>query len=154
MNKKSDKINEGKAAEESRHLIVGKKPRTVKELIENIKFDYEVLLSTRIMSLWRIGNGITSMYRSKVNMGKIEKISDQTGISVGALQKTIRFASKYSLRNLEDLLHGPSFPISWEDDIADNLWVDPNDFIRMYRGCDSRKAFHRSIVKLEMDMNI
>ena len=136
-------------SEEARFLIVGKKAKTVKELIDHIQLDYEVSLSTKIISYWRIGNGITSMYRSKVNMGKLEKLADQTGVSVDVLQKTIRFASQYSLRNLEDLLHGP-FAISW-DDIADNLWVASEDFIRIYRGSDSRKAFHRSIVKLEMD---
>jgi len=65
------------------------------------------------------------------------------------IKNAARFANQWSLRNLEDLLHGP-FPISW-DDIADNLWVNPNDFIGIYRGSDSRKAFHHSIVKLEMD---
>ena len=164
MNKKSDELNdkEGKsdsmikeveAGEESKFIIVGKKPKTVKELIDNIKFDYEVLLSTRILSLWRIGNGITSMYKSKVNIGKIEKIADQTGVSVDLLQKAIRFGSQYTLRNLEDLLHGPSFPISW-DDIADNLWVASEDFIRIYRGSGNRKGFKHSIVKLEMEKGI
>ena len=137
------------AGEEAKFLIVGKKAKTVKELAHQIRFDYAISLSTKIISFWRIGHGINSMYKSKVNIGKIEKIADQTGISVGALQKAIMFASKYSLRNLEDLLDGP-FAISW-DDITDNLWVDPNDFIRIYRGSDSRKAFQHSIVKLEMD---
>ena len=137
-------------SEEARFLIVGKKAKTVKELIDHIQLDYEVSLSTKIISNWRIGHGINSMYRSKVNMGKLEKLADQTGVSVDVLQKAIRFASQYTLRNLEDLLHGPSFAISW-DDIAENLWVASEDFIRIYRGSDSRKAFHRSIVKLEMD---
>jgi hypothetical protein len=140
-------------SEEARFLIVGQRAKTVKELIDHIKLDYEVSLSTKIISYWRIGQGINSMYKSKVNIGKIEKLADQTGVSVDVLQKAIRFASKYSLRNLEDLLHGPSFPISW-DDIADNLWVASEDFIRIYRGSDSRKAFHRSIVKLEMEKGI
>ena len=136
-------------SEEAKFLIVGKKAKTVKELIDHIQLDYEVSLSTKIISYWRIGNSIRSMYKTKVNIGKIEKIADQTGVSVDVLQNAIRFASQYSLRNLEDLLHGP-FAISW-DDIADNLWVAPNDFIRIYRGSDNRKAFRRSIIELEVD---
>ena len=131
-------------------LIVGQRAKTVKELIDHIKLDYEVSLSTKIISNWRIGQGINSMYKSKVNIGKIEKIADQTGMSVESLHKAIRFGSQYSLRNLEDLLHGP-FPISWNDDISDNLSVDPNEVIEIYRGSDSRKAFRRSIIELEVD---
>ena len=74
-------------------LIVGKRAKTVKELIDQIKLDYEVSLSTKIISYWRIGQGIKSMYKSKVNIGKIEKIADQTGMSVESLHNAIRFGS-------------------------------------------------------------
>ena len=136
-------------SEEARFLILGKKAKTVKELIDHIQLDYEVSLSTRVISYWRIGQGINSMYKSKVNIGKIEKIADQTGMSLESLIKACKFASQYSPEDLDELLNGP-FPISW-DDIADNLWVDPNDFIGIFRGSDNRKSFRRSIVKLEMD---
>ena len=137
-------------SEEARFLIVGKKAKTVKELIDHIQLDYEVSLSTKIISNWRIGQGINSMYKSKVNIGKIEKIADQTGMSLESLIKACKFASQYSPEDLDRLLNGP-FSISWDEDISDNLSVDPNELIEIYRGSDSRKAFRRSIIELEVD---
>ena len=94
-------------SEEADYYIEGKKVKTVKDLINHIKFDYEVSISTKIISYWRIGHSINSMYKSTVNIGKIEKIADQTGMSVESLFKACKFASQYSPEDLEDLLHGP-----------------------------------------------
>lgn len=137
-------------SEEAKFLIVGKKAKTVKELIDHIQLDYEVSLSTKIISYWRIGNSIRSMYKTKVNIGKIKKIADATGMSVESLHNAIRFGRQWSLKNLEAILHGP-FAISWDDDIAENLSVAPDDFVEIFRGSDNRKSFRRSIIELEVD---
>ena len=149
-NNVANNLNGNVESTEQGCLIVGQKAKTVKELIDHIKLDYEVSLSTKIISNWRIGHGINSMYKSKVNIGKIEKIADQTGMSVESLFKACTFGSHWSLKNLEALLHGP-FAISWDDDIEDNLSVAPDDFVEIFRGSDNRKAFRRSIIELEVD---
>ena len=130
-------------------FIADRKPKTVKEAIEVIKFLHEVEISTRIISHYRIGRVINGIYKSAITIGKLENISDHTGVSVESLLRACKFSSRYSPAHIDKLLHG-DFSISW-DQIAENLFIAPDDFVEIVQGSDSPEAFRCALVKLGVD---
>lgn len=96
---------------------------------------------------WEIGRTINSFYRGKYGTQELERISNATGIGRDTLNKMCKFAKQYSRDQVEALLSG-SFYISWFH-ISQNLSVEPDKMIQVYRETGDPKQFHNVIMKLK-----
>ena len=122
-------------------------PRTEDALINITKKLYEVATSGLVFSYFHIGSTINSFYQRGYGGGELKRIAHRTGISLDTLHKAIKFAKQYSQEQLEALLQG-HFAISWNH-IANNLSVAPDDLIETYKGAESPKTFHDTIMNFK-----
>ena len=122
-------------------------PKTEDELITLTGRLHKAATSGLVISYWHIGNSIASFYHKKYGSGELQRIADQTGVSLDTLHKACKFADRYSKEQLEALLNG-LFPISWNH-IANNLSVEAGELVETYNDSDSPKTFHDAIRKFK-----
>ena len=128
-------------------------PETEEELIDITK-----ALNTR-MNLWQVGTywmmglKINSFYERKGNYGKgtLEKLSLEVGIGIDTLRKAIKFAKVYNEEQIKTLLNG-NFTLQWNH-IAQNLTVEPESFVEVYRETNTSLEFHNRIIDCKKSVN-
>lgn len=121
-------------------------PETEEELIIltkalNARMDY-----WQIGTYWMIGYKINGYYERKGNYGKgtLEKISLEVDIGIDTLRKALKFARVYNETQLKILLSG-NFYLKWND-IAQNLTVEPEKFVEVFKETNSSHEFNRNIM--------
>ena len=122
-------------------------PKTEDELITLTGRLHKAATSTIVISYFHIGNAINAYYHKQYGSGELQRIADQTGVSLDTLHKACKFADRYSKEQLEALLIG-LFPISWNH-IANNLSVEAGELVETYNDSDSPKTFHDAIRKFK-----
>jgi len=128
-------------------------PETEEELIDITK-----ALNTR-MNLWQVGTywmmglKINSFYERKGNYGKgtLEKLSLEVGIGIDTLRKAIKFAKVYNEEQIKTLLNG-NFTLQWNH-IAQNLTVEPDSFVEVYKETNTSLEFHNRIIDCKKSAN-
>ena len=128
-------------------------PETEEELIDITK-----ALNTR-MNLWQVGTywmmglKINSFYERKGNYGKgtLEKLSLEVGIGIDTLRKAIKFAKVYNEEQIKTLLNG-NFTLQWNH-IAQNLTVEPDSFVEVYKETNTSLEFHNRIIDCKKSVN-
>jgi len=73
------------------------------------------------------------------------------GYSKSTVHKSLKFAKGYSDEQLASLLNGP-FSLSWRD-IAQNLSVPPEDFLRTYHDSEDLEQFRNAVTQLRPTRN-
>ena len=121
-------------------------PETEEELIIltkalNARMDY-----WQIGTYWMIGYKINGYYERKGNYGKgtLEKISLEVGIGIDTLRKALKFARVYDETQVKTLLSGNSY-LKWNH-IAQNLTVEPERFVEVFKETNSSHEFNRNIM--------
>ncbi len=70
-----------------------------------------------------------------------------SGYSKSTLHKACQFAKKFSDEKLNELLSGP-FQVFWRD-IAQNLRVNPDDFVKAYLESATAEEFRNAVTELK-----
>ena len=122
-------------------------PKTEDELITLTGRLHKAATSTIVITYFHIGNAINAYYHKQYGSGELQRIADQTGVSLDTLHKSCKFADRYSKEQLEALLNG-LFPISWNH-IANNLSVEADELVETYKDSDSPKTFHKAIINFK-----
>ena len=127
-------------------------PETEQDLINltkalNARMDY-----IQIGTYWMMGRHISSYYDRKGNYGKgtLEKISLEVEIGIDTLRKAIKFAKVYNEEQLKTLLNG-TFLLKWNH-IAQNLRVEPEIFVGVFKETNSSDEFNRNIMDCKKRM--
>jgi hypothetical protein len=120
-------------------------PETEQDLINLVKTLNDRITCWTIGTYWIIGNKINSFYERKGNYGKgtLEKISLDVGIGIDTLRKSLKFSRTYNEEQLKTLLNG-TFLLKWFH-IAQNLTVEPENFIEIYNKTESSGEFNKDI---------
>ena len=128
-------------------LQLNDQPATEEAMITYIN-DLNVKLGeVTIVTHWQIGQTINSFYKGKYGSNELGRISEATGIGRDTLAKACKFAKQYSKEQLEMLLKG-NFIMSWHQ-IAQNLTVEPQKVIEVYKQAPDTKQFYNDIIKLK-----
>ena len=130
--------------DQSRNLADDFHAETEEDLINHTRNLYQETVAGVVITYWNIGYSINTFYEKKYGSGELQRIADQTGVSLDSLHKACKFANRFSRQHIEELLNGP-FAISWYQ-IANNLTVEPDNFVATYKESDSPKTFHNAIM--------
>ena len=134
-------------------MLLDYEPETEEELIDVTKALNARMNYWRIGTFWLIGHKINSYYQRKGNYGKgtLERISLDVGIGIDTLRKALKFARIYNEEQLKILLHG-NFLLRWNH-IAQNLTVDPENFVDVFKETTNPGEFHRKIIYCKKVLN-
>jgi hypothetical protein len=122
-------------------------PKTEDQLIRwasRLKCNEE---NSQIRNRHQLGKAINNVYKKNYGNDDLQKIADASGYSKSTLHKACKFAENFSDEKVSELLRG-SFPVSWRD-IAQNLRVNPDDFVKVYTASASADEFRNAITKLK-----
>lgn len=145
---KNEKLNMEKTVIESTAVKTNNyQPESEEALIAYTASIHNKVQTFSIGGYWEIGRTINSFYRGKYGTRELENISNATGIGRDTLNKMCKFAKQYSRDQVEVLLSG-AFYIS-RFHISQNLSVEPDKMIRVYRETGDPKQFHNDIMKLK-----
>jgi len=129
---------------QSRNIADDFHAETEEDLINHTRNLYKETVAGVVITYWKIGYSINAFYEKKYGSGELQRIADQTGVSLDSLHKACKFANRFSREHIEELLNGP-FAISWYQ-IANNLTVEPDNLVATYKESDSPKTFHNAIM--------
>ena len=120
--------------------------QTVEELI-----DYGKRLKARefksvVESRWLFGRAINRSGETVYGDNTAGRIAEEVGYSKSTIHKCKRFGEKYDEQQKESLLDGP-FVLSWRD-VALNLSVSPEDFLRTYNDSGDLEQFRNAVTQL------
>ncbi len=117
------------------------------DLIKHTKYLYTRMEISVVITYWSIGQGISSFYQKEYGQSELKRIADEAGIHLDTLHKACKFAQEYSEDQVKELLDG-KFTIAWNH-IANNLSVEPQNLLDVYRSSNSPKEFHNGIIKFK-----
>jgi len=121
-------------------------PQTEDQLIEYAKWlktrEHQSVIKLR----WFLGQKIKESGDSVYGQDTAGRIAEEVGYSKSTVQKSLKFAREYSSEQLASLLNGP-FSLSWRD-IAQNLSVPAEDFLRTYHDSENLVQFRNAVTQL------
>jgi len=120
---------------------------TVEELAADIRRCHQDGNKAHIGSYWYIGKRVNAYYNKSYGDDEMKTLAEKTGIAKGTLYKACQFADKYSDEHLAQLFDG-EWQLSWRM-IAQNLTIDPGDFIEAFKKSDSKRRFNNTVRKLK-----
>lgn len=103
--------------------------------------------NSHIRNRHQLGKAINNVYKKNYANDDLQKIADASGYSKSTLHKACQFAEIFSDEKVSELLRG-SFPISWRD-IAQNLKVNPDDFVKVYSASATVEEFRNGVTELK-----
>ena len=120
---------------------------TENDLIAEIREMNRLLNLSTIMIYWQMGQMINAFYQGKYGSNELQRIANGTEVGKDTLTKACKFARMYSHDQLDALLKG-KFHLSWFQ-VANNLSVNPQQLIEVYREVQSPAEFHNGIMRLK-----
>ncbi len=114
------------------------------EWIKSLKSNEEKSI---LQNRWDLGTVIIRYYNKDYGKDKLQKISDDVGYSKSTLHKSCQFARNFKVEHLKTLLDGPVI-LSWRD-VAQNLNVDPEDFIKTYKESNTVHEFRNAVTEFK-----
>jgi hypothetical protein len=119
---------------------------TVEELIDCGKRLKAREFKSVIESRWLFGCVINRSGETVYGDNTAGRIAEEVGYSKSTIHKCKQFGEKYDEQQKESLLNGP-FLLSWRD-VALNLSVSPEDFLRTYRDSEDLEQFRNAVTQL------
>ena len=128
-------------------------PETEEELIDITKALNTRMNLWQVGTYWMIGRKINSFYERKGNYGKgtLERIAVDVGIGIDTLRKAKKFSLIFDEEQLKTLMSG-HFTLQWNH-IAQNLTVEPDSFVEVYRETNTSLEFHNRIIDCKKNVN-
>jgi hypothetical protein len=121
--------------------------RSVDALADYIRENHQNGNRTHIKSYWHIGQSVNAYFKKSYGDDEMNTLAEKTGIAKGTLYKACQFADKYSEEHLDQLFDG-EWQLSWRM-IAQNLTIDPDDFVKAFKESDSKRRFNNAVRKLK-----
>jgi len=103
--------------------------------------------NSHIRNRHQLGKAINNVYEKNYGNDDLQKIADASGYSKSTLHKATQFATNFTDEKVSELLSG-AFSISWRD-IAQNLKVNPDDFVKAYTASASADEFRNAVTELK-----
>jgi hypothetical protein len=135
----------GDTPESAVEFTLNFEPQTEQELIEFANWLISREHQSVIKSRWTLGQKINQSGDTVYGENTAGRISEEVGYSESTIQKSRKFARIYSNSQIDTLLHGP-FSLSWRD-VAQNLSVPPEDFLRTYNESRNREEFRNAVTE-------
>jgi hypothetical protein len=145
-NEEELKSGNGGTPESAVEITLNFEPQTEQELIEFAKWLKSREHQSVIKLRWFLGQKINGSGNSVYGENTAGRIAEEVGFSKSTVHKSRKFARKYSQDQLSSLLDGP-FSLSWRD-IALNLSVSPENFLRTYHESENLKQFRNAVTQL------
>jgi hypothetical protein len=123
-------------------------PQTEEQLIAFAKWLKSREQQSVIKSRWTLGQKINQSGDTVYGENTAGRIAEEVGYSESTIQKSRKFARIYSNSQIGTLLHGP-FSLSWRD-VAQNLSVAPEDFLRTYNESRNREEFRNAVTEFRL----
>jgi hypothetical protein len=120
---------------------------TLEELAADIRRCHQDGNKAHIGSYWYIGKRVNAYYEKSYGDDEMKTLAGKTGIAIGTLYKACQFAEKYSDEHLAQLFDG-EWQLSWRM-IAQNLTIDPDQFVKAFKESDSKRRFNNAVRKLK-----
>lgn len=121
--------------------------KTESDLFEYVKRLKSHEENSNILTKHQLGKTIINFYNKKYGNDELQKIAEESGYSKSTLHKVCQFAKNFTDEKLAELLRGP-FQISWRD-IAQNLRVNPDDFVKAYSASATVDEFRNAVTELK-----
>ena len=122
--------------------------KTEEELVDWIKRLESGEERSILQNRWDLGTVIHRYYDKEYGKDKLQKISDEVGYSKNTLHKACQFARNFTMEHLRTLIEG-TVSLSWRD-VAQNLTVDPEDFIKTYKESNTVHEFRNTVTKFKL----
>jgi hypothetical protein len=122
-------------------------PKTESDLFEYVKRLNTHEENSNILTKHQLGKAIINFYNKKYGNDELQKIAEASGYSKSTLHKACQFANDFTDGKVGELLRGP-FHISWRD-IAQNLRVNPDDFVKAYSASATVDEFRNAVTELK-----
>jgi len=119
---------------------------TVEELIDCGKRLKAREFKSVIESRWLFGRVINRSGETVYGDNTAGRIAEEVGYAKSTIHKCKQFGEKYDEQQKELLLNGP-FVLSWRD-VALNLSVSPEDFLRTYHNSEDLEQFRNAVTQL------
>ena len=126
--------------------------KTLKFKTEEELFDWVKILKSGeersiLQNRWDLGTVIHRYYDKEYGKDKLQKISDEVGYSKNTLHKACQFARNFTMEHLRTLIEG-TVSLSWRD-VAQNLTVDAEDFVKTYKESNTVHEFRNAVTKFK-----
>ena len=144
-NEEEFKSGNGGTPESAVEFTLNFEPQTEQELIEFANWLISREHQSVIKSRWTLGQKINQSGDTVYGENTAGRIAEEVGYSESTIQKSRKFARIYSNSQIDTLLHGP-FSLSWRD-VAQNLSVAPEDFLRTYNESRNREQFRNGVTE-------
>ena len=134
-------------------MFLDYEPETEEELIDVTKALNTRMNLWQVGTYWMIGKKINSFYERKGNYGKgtLERIAVDVGIGIDTLRKAKKFSLIFDEEQLKTLMSG-HFTLQWNH-IAQNLTVEPESFVEVFRETNTSLEFHNRIIDCKKSVN-
>jgi hypothetical protein len=150
-NQEAQENGNGGTPESAAEITLNFEPQTEQELIEYAKWlktrEHQSVVKLR----WYLGHKIDGSGDSVYGQDTAGLIAEEVGYSKSTVHKSLKFAREYSNDQLASLLNGP-FSLSWRD-VALNLSVVPEDFLRTYHDSENLEQFRNAVTQLRPTRN-
>ena len=137
----------GKKPESKAKFPMDYKPKTEADLFSYVKWRRSNEQNSIIRNRHQLGKAIINFYEKKYGSNELQKIAEASGYSKSTLHKVCQFAINFSDEKVGELLRG-RFQISWRD-IAQNLMVNPEDFVKAYSASVTVDEFRNAVTELK-----
>jgi hypothetical protein len=141
MIKENDQTNENNSV-----FNTSFQPQSEDQLIEFAKWLKSREHHSIIKSRWTLGQKINDSGGTVYGEDTAGRIAEEVGYSKSTIIKSRKFARMYSASQVSTLLNG-FFSLSWRD-IAQNLSVPTDDFLRAYEEADTLGEFRNAVTEL------
>ena len=101
-----------------------------------------------LQNRWDLGTVIHRYYDKDYGKDKLQKISDEVGYSKNTLHKACQFARNFTMEHLRTLIEG-TVSLYWRD-VAQNLTVDAEDFVKTYKESNTVHEFRNAVTKFKL----
>lgn len=142
-----DELNKGKGGtpESAAEFNLNFQPRTEDELIGFAKWLKSREHQSVVKLRWYLGQKIDQSGETVYGENTAGRIAEEVGYSKSTVHKSRKFAQLYSNEQITSLLKGP-FSLSWRD-VALNLSVSPEDFLRTYHDSEDPDQFRNAVTQ-------
>jgi len=150
-NQEAQENGNGGTPESAAEITLNFEPQTEDQLIDFAKWlktrEHQSVVKLR----WYLGHKIHGSGDSVYGQDTAGRIAEEVGYSKSTVHKSLKFAKGYSDEQLASLLNGP-FSLSWRD-IAQNLSVPPENFLRTYHDSEDLEQFRNAVTQLRPTRN-
>ena len=116
-------------------------------LLRDVKATHEKRFHYHLSYYYKIGQLINAYFSFGCPGDILRIIKERTGVGMSSLQKACQFARIYTQATYDMLIGGP-FLLTWFQ-IAQNLTVEPQLLVEIYRNSKSKYEFNEKIVAIK-----